>query len=121
MSDSEPASKKVKVPRFLESWASNPEYKKWLVKSRKGSQYFHCNWCNSDGRAGTTEVQRHAQSSAHIKHGKSVVSQASIGEAFASVTSSSTIDRQVKVAEMAITSFIVEHNLAFNVAPHVSG
>ena len=53
------ASSTVKKPKkwlyehkYQPSWKSNPKYRKWICKSKKGNAYFYCSVCICDCKGG---------------------------------------------------------------------
>ena len=72
---STPPAKRKRLPytqKYTEKWENDPKFKSWLTKSNKGPLYFHCKLCNSDGKAGKSEIEKHSAGAKHIKNVESV-------------------------------------------------
>lgn len=114
-----PSKKKPKVydQKYLSKWETDPKFKGWLSASKKGEYYFFCKACDVDCKGGKSEVERHAQSTKHKKCASSIKSTPTLTEMpFASATK---LGKSTKEAEIRLSAFVAEHNLAFNVVDHL--
>lgn len=91
----------------------DPKFKGWLSKSDKGPLYFHCKLCNSDGRAGKSEIEKHAAGAKH----KNIVESAQCATSvldMPSVSGENRIERKVKEAEIRLAAVVSKLNLPFS-------
>lgn len=110
--DTPPAKVKRKrtyTQKYKKEWESDPEFRGWLSNSVKGPEYFHCKACNTDGKAGKSEIEKHAEGKKHIQNIKAVKSTVSVLE-MPSV-SGRRKEKQVKEGELRLVSFLNELNL----------
>ncbi|KAK4328998.1 hypothetical protein Pmani_000634 [Petrolisthes manimaculis] len=110
--DTPPAKVKRKrtyTQNYKKEWESDPNFRGWLSNSVKGPEYFHCKACNTDGKAGKSEVEKHAEGKKHIQNIKAVKSTVSVLE-MPSV-SGKRKEKQVKEGELRLVSFLNQLNL----------
>lgn len=109
--------RKAHSQKYLEKWENDPRFKGWLTKSMKGPEYFHCKACSADGKAGKSEIEKHADGKKHkkcvetIKSTKSVLDMPSV--------SGQRKEVQVKQGELILVSFLNEHNLPHSAIDHL--
>lgn len=118
---SEPALKKRKAQpqRYLKAWEQDARFTPWLRSSTKGDGQYHCTACNFDGCAGLSEIIRHSNTKSHQKAACAMKAQVPISVALNTQPAKDIVT--VKQNEIQMASFIVEHNLAFNVSSHLTG
>ncbi|CAH1977514.1 unnamed protein product [Acanthoscelides obtectus] len=119
---SPPRKKKVVryEQKFIDSWLSDEKFSGWLAKSKKGNTYFYCSACDCDRKCGIQELTRHKNSSKHQANCKKIQKQPKLTSLFASTSKSQEPQQMAKVGEIKLACFIAEHNLAFNVASHLT-
>ncbi|CAH1969549.1 unnamed protein product [Acanthoscelides obtectus] len=119
---SPPRKKKVVryEQKFIDSWLSDEKFSGWLAKSKKGNTYFYGSACDCGRKCGIQELTRHKNSSKHQANCKKIQKQPKLTSLFASTSKSQEPQQMAKVGEIKLACFIAEHNLAFNVASHLT-
>lgn len=113
---STPPAKRKRVPytqKYINKWENDPKFAHWLTKSNKGPLYFHCKLCNSDGKAGKSELEKHAAGEKHkkiVESSKNTVSVLSMP----SVSGEKVLEKKVKEAEIRLAAVVSELNLPFS-------
>lgn len=111
-----PAKKKnltVRVFKFKDSWTNEPEFRGWLHKSNKNRGIHdlgHCNVCDIEITAHKSEILRHSKSERHQNKIKDVITTKDITKL---LPSSSTSNKDVKIAELKLAGLIACENLPF--------
>ncbi|KAK9872746.1 hypothetical protein WA026_019528 [Henosepilachna vigintioctopunctata] len=121
--DESPRRKKKVVryeQKFVDSWLNDENFSGWLVKSKKGNTYFYCSACDCDRKCGIQELIRHKNSSKHLANCKKIQKQPKLTSLFPSTSKSQDPQQMAKAGEIKLACFIAEHNLAFNVASHLT-
>ena len=120
----EPAAKKKKTKftgSFLYKTKFSEEWKKtWpFVSAVPGSPHkFRCNVCAKNlscGHQGVADVKDHIASQSHQKLAKTLATQPRL-----TFTSADPLQDKITRAEVKIANFMVEHNVPFAVADHLS-
>ena len=115
---STPPAKRKRQPysqKYTEKWESDPLFQSWLTKSDKGPLYYHCKLCNSDGKAGKSEIEKHAAGAKHMKIVESAKRTVSVLD-MPSVSGKRHAEKQVKEAEIRLAAVVSELNLPFSSA-----
>lgn len=102
---------------FVSSWLDDPEFKGWLAPLPDNPQKCKCMPCNVVILCGRSELQKHASGKKHSENVKSVKNCCNVATFFKPVPSK--IDIDVKKAEIKMSSFFAEHNVAFHTADHL--
>lgn len=113
---STPPAKRKRQPytqKYTVKWENDPKFRSWLTGSSKGPLYFHCKLCNSDGKAGKSEIEKHAAGAKHKKIVESAQSTASVLD-MPGVSGEERMERKVKKAEIRLAAVISELNLPFS-------
>lgn len=103
-----------KLQTFKEEYS-----KKWkcIVSSKKSPNHARCSVCASDfsiGHGGANDVQWHIKTQKH---------QSAVGASGSNTTMEKFLvskDSSVIRAEALMTNFLIEHNIAFSAADHLS-
>ena len=109
--------RQTNTQKYLDKWESDPKFKGWLRQSKKGPEYFHCAACDTDGKAGKSEIEKHAEGEKHkifaeaIKTTKSVLDMPSV--------SGQRKEVQVKEGEIRLVAFLNEHNIPHSAIEHL--
>ncbi|CAG9793241.1 unnamed protein product [Diatraea saccharalis] len=114
--DKSPPRKKKVVryeQKFINSWLNDEKFK-------KDNTYFYCSACDCDRKCGIQELTRHKNSSKHQANCKKIQKQPKLTSLFASTSKSQEPQQMAKAGEIKLACFIAEHNLAFNVASHLT-
>ena len=119
-SETPPAKRKcaVYLQRYLEKWESDAKFGDWIAKSDKGPMYYYCKVCNKDGKAGKSELEKHAAGKKHISNmgaRKKTVSVLSMP----GFSGKSKQEKQVKEGEIRLAAYISEHNVPFTSMDHL--
>lgn len=119
-SETPPAKRKCVVypQRYLEKWESDAKFGAWIAKSDKGPMYYYCKVCNKDGKAGKSELEKHASGKKHISNmgaRKKTVSVLSMP----GFSGKSKQEKQVKEGEIRLAAYISEHNVPFMSMDHL--
>lgn len=109
-------TRKIYLHKYRSEWEDHNEYKKWIKRSHKGKNYFHCKICSVDCIGGLGAVKKHAASMKHIKKINAIQIPVTSMPFIKKINILST---KIKEAELKIAAFIVEHNIAFNSAEHL--
>lgn len=109
--------KRQKTQRYLEKWESDPKFKGWLRQSKKGPDFFHCAACDTDGKAGKSEIEKHAEGKKHKKFAEAVKTTKSVFD-MPSVSGQRN-EVQVKEGEIRLVAFLNEHNIAHSAIEHL--
>lgn len=111
------SASKAKRKRYAQKYTSSWERQfKWIMKSSKGATYFYCKTCRLDCVGGITEIKRHESTTKHVTKARGMETQRDITTV---LQESVSIEQSVKESEIRLTSFILEHNIPFNVASHL--
>ena len=114
----EPPRKKSKVykQKYNCQWEKDPQLKGWIAPVRNDPHKAFCKICGKELVAGLSELKKHHNSKKHQEKANAVKATRPITEM---VTSNVTVE-QVKIAEIKLAAFVVEHNLPFQVMDHLS-
>ena len=107
----------IHTQKYLEKWEADPKFKEWLSKSKKGAEYFYCKVCNVDGKAGKSEIEKHAGGKKHKTNVESMKTTRSVLD-MPSISGRRKIT-QVKEGEIRLVAFLNEHNLPHSVVEHL--
>ncbi|KAI8123867.1 hypothetical protein CVS40_5798 [Lucilia cuprina] len=103
-----------KKRKIKDDWINDPKIKIWAEKK---NQKVYCKLCNTDLKAssGKTDLIAHANTKKHLDASRSVVhNQQTIDSVFTAEKYAS------KRAEINLALFIVEHNIPFAAADHMT-
>lgn len=112
------SKKKSYAQKYNFSWEQIPEFKGWLQPSNKGPSYAHCKCCNKDFICGKSEIEKHSKGKNHTMKVKNLFSQQSL-TTMPGVSKLNILNNQIKMAEIKLSSFVIEHNLSFNIMDHL--
>ena len=110
-----PPAKRKRSPysqKYSEKWEDDVKFKGWLSKSSKGSLFYHCKVCNYDGKAGKSEIERHAATVKHVNNVKRLENTRSVLD-MPSVSGYSKTEKLVKEGEIRLAAVVSELNLPF--------
>nr|CAH7768616.1 unnamed protein product [Callosobruchus chinensis] len=110
--------KKSYAHKYKADWEKIPEFQSWIRPSNQGIAYFNCSACGKDYIGGIAAVKKHNISLKHVKRLNAVKQQKSVTEMKVFKQQSST-QKSLKMAEIRIASFIVEHNIAITAVDHI--
>ncbi|KAJ8917902.1 hypothetical protein NQ315_002594 [Exocentrus adspersus] len=101
----------IRLSKFCNSWLKEPEFAKWLAKSKrqkKGHEYALCKICNCDIIAHRNDIRRHRVSEKHKYNYNTVVNATKITD-----TNFLTVDDSIKRAELKLCSLLASNNISF--------
>ena len=98
--------------KYSEKWEDDTKFKGWLSKSSKGSLFYHCKVCNYDGKAGKSEIERHAGTVKHVNNARRLENTRSILD-LSSVSGYRKEEKLVKESEIRLAAVVSERNLPF--------
>lgn len=108
--------KKKFVHRYQSSWETEDLFKLWIGPSKKGTTHFFCKYCANDYVCGKAELLKHIKTKKHETNMK----QSKFRQTLTSmVPKISAPLKKARENEIRIASFIVEHNIPFNVSGHL--
>ena len=113
--DSESKKKTRREQKYRDVWEK--EFP-WLRPSKNDSCKAQCKRCGVEITAQLTTIKLHEKSVKHQNMLATTSSTKTIAEAFTSAQSSK--GDSVKAAEIKLTAMMVEHNLSFRTADHLS-
>lgn len=102
------AIKKKKYDQhYKENWEELPDFKGWIMKSRKGKDYAKCKPCDKDINitSGKDALTKHAIGKFHLQKVKSVSTQRTL-ESFARRGLPSQIQLENEVKEGELSTFM---------------
>ncbi|XP_050500500.1 uncharacterized protein LOC126880585 [Diabrotica virgifera virgifera] len=106
------------IHKYQSAWESDDRFKLWIRASSKGDTHFFCKFCSCDYVCGKAEILKHMKTKKHEKQARDYKSR----QTLTSMTVSSSplvAAKRGKENDIRIASFLVEHNVAFNVADHL--
>eukprot|EP00794_Sanderia_malayensis_P011694 gene11694-12910_t len=110
-----PPKKKVAFPykrtytqKFRTEWLSDSAFKAWLVAPRPGSRDASCKFCQKTVSCSKTSLQRHSETSQHMKAASSSTKQRSLAACIQNQVERNTYKETTAVQ---VASFISENNL----------
>lgn len=103
---------------FCQSWLKAPEFKSWLMASKKGVTFFYCKLCNDDNSGGISAVRKHAKSQKHLRAINSVQNVVQINK-MVSTQRATNVEKLTKEAEIRLSMFITEHNISIRTSDHL--
>jgi hypothetical protein len=106
---------KLKTKTFNSKWLDEPKFKNWL-KSTSNKLKCMCKVCNKEIVAGKSELLKHAEGKKHIKNMSATQKTSSVTSYFKDNTKH---ENQVKEAEIKLSLFFAEHNVATHVVDHL--
>lgn len=108
---------KTKLKVFNEKWLQDPKLKTWL-KATPNNKKCVCKVCNVELVCGKSELLKHAEGKKHEKNMSAAKSSTSVSSFF----DASKISHQntVKTAEIKLSVFFAEHNVATHVIDHLT-
>lgn len=105
--------------KYRKQWEDQPEFKSWLEAD--GDVFkARCRVCNISLKAEKGVLSQHSVSKKHLNNVSSVSSTCSIVKAFSSVKTDENTEVMVKSAEIKLSAFFAEHNIAFKAADHLN-
>ncbi len=113
-----PPLKKQKVykQKYNKKWEKDPQLKKWLSPVAKDPHKAFCKLCSKELSAGLSELKKHQNSKKHQENDSAISTSRCITE----MVVSDTITQKVKMAEIKMAAFVVEHHLPFQAMDHLS-
>lgn len=113
--------KKRRKQKYRPEWEKNPDYEKWLRPVRENQYKAKCIKCNTELVAELGCVKLHMKSKLHASAVKDTRSTSqSIMSSFTS-GNNDTLQDAVQLAEIKLSAFLAEHNVAFRVIDHIEG
>lgn len=112
-------SKKSYEHRFCDSWLNNKDFRPWLAPSKKSIKHFYCKVCLEDNKGGVSAVKKHMSTLKHQRAANAISNTHSIGDMNKLFSTSTTIEKKTKEAELRIAMFVIEHNFSFNSTDHL--
>ncbi|XP_025203832.1 zinc finger protein 862-like [Melanaphis sacchari] len=112
------APKRKFTHRFRSDWLNDDDLKPWLMKSIKGDTYFNCKFCKIDLMGGISAVKKHGKSDKHVQLIRSRKNTMEINK-MTTVQNASKLVKKTKEAEIRLSMFIVEHNIAIRTVDHL--
>ena len=103
--------------KYNRTWEKDPELRLWIASFKTSPYNAECTVCGKTLTAGLSELRRHAQSKKHQDMFQAKKKSRSIAEMMGP---SDTLREDVKIAEMKVATFIVEHNISFQAMDHLS-
>ena len=115
-----PAKRKCLVynQKYLKKWESDPKFSGWISKSDKGPMYYFCKACGKDGKAGKSELEKHAMGMKHISNVEARQKTVSV-LSMPAFSGKSRQEKQVKESEIRLAAYISEHNAPFTSMEHL--
>jgi len=110
--------KKKFTLKLRREWMIDEDLKPWLTESIRGDTYFHCKFCKSDSLSGISAVKKHGYSEKHKSVSSSIKNIITLYK-MRTVQSASEIAVKRKGAEIRLSMFIVEHNIALRTSDHL--
>lgn len=113
--------KKVYRNKVKEAWYRDEKYRQFLQKSKKGLHHVLCTYCNTDisiAASGSGDIDKHMKTQLHKKKAIGANYQPSVSN-MPEMLIRQKLDDDVKDAEIKLTLFLIEHNIAFNNADHL--
>ena len=118
-SETPPAKRKCFYSqKYLEKWESDPKFSGWISKSDKGPMYYYCKVCGKDGKAGKSELEKHATGKKHISNVEARQKTVSVFS-MPGFSGKSRQEKQVKEGEIRLAAYISEHNVPFTSMEHL--
>lgn len=111
-------SKKSYAHKYKADWEQIPEFQSWIRPSNLGITHFKCLACGRDYIGGMAAIKKHNISLKHVKRLNTVKQQKSVTEMKVFKQQTST-QQTVKLAEIRLASFIVEHNISITAVDHL--
>lgn len=106
----------TKKKRFQAAWLEEEKYKNWLQPVPEDQNKAFCKACCSSFICGKTEINKHSNGVKHKENLKSIENTPNIKSIFQ--INSSEVNK-VKTAEIKISAFFSEHNIAFQTIDHL--
>lgn len=111
---------KHRAQKFRSEWLKMEELKKWLVPVKDDVFKAKCKLCNFTMVAEISNIKKHSKSNKHIEIlSCKEIKQKSIAS-FITKNTPTKLDNDVKVAEIKLTAFLSEHNVAFLATDHLT-
>ncbi|RZC41137.1 hypothetical protein BDFB_008509 [Asbolus verrucosus] len=116
-----PIKKKKYGQTCKEKWEELPEFKGWVARSKKGSQFAKCESCYKDINivSGTDALIKHSISKFQITKVEMISKQTKLSAFATPGTSKTVIDEKIKKGEIRLATDYAEHNLSFLLMDHL--
>ncbi|KAF0730139.1 zinc finger protein 862-like, partial [Aphis craccivora] len=111
-------TKRKFVHKFRNEWLTKTEFQLWLAKSLKGDTYFSCTVCKKDYHGGISAVKKHAKAESHLSIANSRKNIIPINKNPV-FHKASQLQTKSKEAEIRLSMFIIEHNIAIQTSDHL--
>lgn len=111
-------TKRKFVHKFRNEWLTKTEFQLWLAKSIKGDTYFSCTVCKKDYHGGISAVKKHAKAESHLSIANSRKNIIPINKNPV-FHKASQLQTKSKEAEIRLSMFIIEHNIAIQTSDHL--
>lgn len=119
LAQKEKTQKKRKfIHKYQTAWESHELFKRWVVPSKKGNTFFFCKFCSTDYSCGKSEILKHMKSKKHINNAAQFHRVQTLDQMVATSSKLTAVNKS-RENEIRICSFLVEHNISFNVADHL--
>ncbi|KAF0706386.1 zinc finger protein 862-like [Aphis craccivora] len=112
------APKRKFTHRFRCDWLNDDDLKPWLMKSIKGDTYFNCKFCKIDLMGGISAVKEQGKSDKYVSLIRSRKITIEINK-MTTVQNASELVKKTIEAEIRLSMFIVEHNIAIRTVNHL--
>jgi hypothetical protein len=111
-------SDKRKGKMFNTKWLEDKNFKNWLKPIKQNDMKCLCKVCNKELMCGKSELLKHAEGKKHLANMRSVALTPSISSVFTD-KSQIELDKNIKQAEIKLSVFFAEHNVATHVVDHL--
>ena len=114
-----PPSKRQKVKQFVYSWTLEPEFSGWLQAVQDDPERAFCTVCQKKLKCGKSEFRKHSSTAIHVR--KLLGAPADVVDLASAMSKNeeSAHKVDVKSAEIRLSAFIAEHNIAIQVVDHL--
>lgn len=94
-------NKKMKYQQYKSEWEKLPEFKGWVQKSKKGSEFALCWCCNKDIKvaSGKDALIKHSLTDIHKSKSSSIAKQPSVATFVKAGTSSEALKTELDIKE----------------------
>lgn len=108
---------KHRAQHFRSEWCKNKEFTDWLVPVKEDPLKAKCKICDVTMVAELSNIKNHSKGFKHKRNVISKIKQKPITN-FTTNKTETKFDVDVKIAEIKLTAFLAEHNVAFLASDH---
>lgn len=109
--------KKRSIKPFKDSWLEMDQFKGWLMAIKNEPLKAFCTACNSKITSGKSELEKHANGAKHQINVKNISNSRRLFDKFKKPKDLG--ESAVKVAEIKLSAFFSEHNVALSTVDHL--